>query len=94
MYGVTLAHAIAFEPPSKSRTIKVFAVIGTTAILSWPFTGALAIILIFHDFAQFGMNDYGLKQRIVALGMAAAIVILVLVMILTAVPNVVGHCAL
>ena len=52
MYGVTLAHAFALQPPSKLRTLKVFSTIGLTAVISWPFAGVLAAVLALHDLVQ------------------------------------------
>ena len=52
MYGVTLAHAFSMETPSKRRTIKMFSIIGVTAILSWPFALGLSMTLAIHDIVQ------------------------------------------
>jgi hypothetical protein len=79
MYGITLAHAISLGPPSQGRTIKVFSLVGITAILSWPFAGALAIVFLFHDFAQIGINGYQFLKHVHALLFAGAISVTALV---------------
>jgi hypothetical protein len=79
MYGVMLAYANALQPPSFARTVRIFSLLGITTILSWPFTGLLAIVFVLHDFAQMGLNGYHLKSRVIALITATAMVSVVLV---------------
>jgi hypothetical protein len=82
MYGVTLAHALSLQPPSRRRTIQVFCTIGITAILSWPFALALACVLFLHDLAQAPRTKgqmYDFLRSIVAAG---AIVLLALVSVI------------
>jgi hypothetical protein len=55
MYGITLAQAFSLRPPSPQRTTSVFATLGITAIISWPFAAFLAIAFAFQELVQSGL---------------------------------------
>jgi hypothetical protein len=79
MYGVTLAHAFSLKPPSKSRTFKVFSIIGITAMLSWPFAIVFVAIFAIQEVAQLEWNRTRIRDSSKAVFLAITLVLLVLV---------------
>lgn len=73
MYGITLAHAISLRPPSRSRTILTFSLVGITSVLSWPFAGALAIVLVLHDVSPINFNRDEVLDWIQSMAGAASV---------------------
>ena len=80
MYGTTLAHAIALQPPSRLRTIKMFTTMGVTAILSWPFAAILASVLFLCDIIESERTRARFLQLchgfIIAVGLVAVALVL------------------
>jgi hypothetical protein len=79
MYGMTMAHTLALQPPSASRTIQMFSIVGITSVISWPFIVALAPILVMNSLFHIGWNMVKIREFIYAVIKATIISIIILV---------------